>query len=71
MLQAVRERIGDLVETLSTLDALLADERAEGLPGMQLARMAVALDEAAGDLALHADNLQASARDAPGGKEAA
>jgi hypothetical protein len=59
MLQAIRDRLADLVEVLSDLDSRLAGPRADSLPGMVVARLAVAVDRAANDLAGYVEQLAA------------
>jgi hypothetical protein len=57
MIADIRSRIADLVEVLDGLDSLLASDRANQLPGLLLARVAIAVDEAANRLAGHAETL--------------
>ena len=59
MVQAIRERVSDLVEVLDALDSQLTGPHADRLPGMVVARLAVAVDRAAGELKGFADQLAA------------
>jgi hypothetical protein len=47
LIEDLRHRLGELVETLSVLDDRLAADDAGRLPGLAVARLAIAVDEAA------------------------
>jgi hypothetical protein len=57
MTEDVRRRLGELATIAAALDGLLADPGADRLPGLRLARLAVAVDQAAAELARHLEAL--------------
>ena len=59
MIDSIRARVGELIETLSQLDGLLEAKDAGRLPGMALARTAIAVDAAAAKLGKLLDQLDA------------
>jgi hypothetical protein len=62
MIEVIRSRIGELVETLAVLDDRLAADDTEQLPGLVVCRLGVAVDEAAATLARHAEALASVGR---------
>jgi hypothetical protein len=62
---AVRDRIADLVRQCDQADALLGGEGAGRLPGLLVARRAVAVDGAASKIAKLADQLAAASAKSP------
>ena len=65
MIPATRQRIGELVEVLSVLDALLEADGAEALPAVQVARTLLRVDAAATELKCCHDVLEAAKARAP------
>jgi hypothetical protein len=58
MTEDLRRRLEDLTTTAADLAALLTGNAAGGLPGLLVARCAVAVDRAAAALERHRDALQ-------------
>jgi hypothetical protein len=59
MLDSIRGRVADLVETLSQLDGLLETGDPGQLPGLTLARTAIAVDQATSRLGELVEKLAA------------
>jgi hypothetical protein len=65
MLDALRDRIADLSQTLVVLKQLLGRNNAEELPPMLMCRTAVALDNAACEIARWTQLLEHAGKDKP------